>query len=80
MHDFRDLTQRDYAESWVWVHFMLNGDPAVRQMFLGYLDELKSVRVPQRLLNRIEEIVPSWQSELRQHIELLQSTQPQIDF
>jgi hypothetical protein len=76
MHDFRDLTQRDYAESWVWVHFLLNGDPTVRQMFLEYLAQLRTAQVPQRLLNRIEELVPSWQSELRRHIELLQSTQP----
>jgi len=75
MHDFRDLTQRDYAESWVWVHFLLNGEPAVRQMFLTYISQLQTARVPQRLLNRVEEIVPSWQSELRKHIELLQSTQ-----
>lgn len=76
MNDFRDLTQRDYAESWVWVHFLLNGDSNVRGMFLQYLHELRAARVPQRLLSRIEELVPDWQSELRQHIDLLQSTQP----
>jgi Protein of unknown function (DUF1570) len=77
LHDFRDLTQRDYAESWVWVHFLLNGDPVVRQMFLEYIAELGSAQVPQRLLNRIEDLVPSWQIDLRRHIELLQSTQPE---
>lgn len=79
MSDFRDLSQRDYAESWLWVHYLLNGDPAVRRMFLDYLAELRTARVPQRLLTRVEELVPAWQRELRRHIDLLQSTQSPVN-
>ena len=32
-----DMKQRDYAESWAWVHFLLETDPDSRQLLRDYL-------------------------------------------
>jgi hypothetical protein len=36
-----DMTQRDYAESWAWVHFLLETTPERRRLLHAYLDELR---------------------------------------
>ncbi len=37
----RDATQEEYAESWAWVHFLLEGRPEHRALLCAYLDELR---------------------------------------
>ena len=37
----RDMTQEEYAESWAWVHFLLEGRPEHRAVLCAYLDELR---------------------------------------
>jgi len=36
-----DLTQADYAESWAWVHWMLESSPARREILWNYLAQLR---------------------------------------
>ncbi len=36
------MNQRDYAESWAWVHFLLHSTPQRRQMFQSYMNRLAS--------------------------------------
>ena len=31
------MDQRDYAESWAWVYFMLHSPPERRELLTGYL-------------------------------------------
>lgn len=38
--DVRQMSPRDYRESWGWVHFLLNGPPSGRAALLSYLAEL----------------------------------------
>lgn len=38
----RDMTPRDYRESWAWVHYLLNGPPAGKSALLGYLADLRA--------------------------------------
>ncbi len=35
----RDMTPRDYRESWAWVHYLLNGDPPGRAALLAQLGD-----------------------------------------
>lgn len=42
LRDVRQMTPRDYRESWAWVHYFLNGPPASRTALLGYLADLRS--------------------------------------
>jgi hypothetical protein len=73
--DFRDLTQRDYAESWGWVHFMLNSSNEASEVLLRYLEELQTKKVPRRLLPSLEAAVPSFFTDLPAHISRLQANQ-----
>ncbi|MGI9428128.1 MAG: hypothetical protein ACR2NM_05685, partial [Bythopirellula sp.] len=36
-----DMTQQDYAESWAWVHFLLESDVDKTQLLTDYLADLQ---------------------------------------
>jgi len=69
--DFRDLSQRDYAECWAWVHFMLNSTPEARSVLLTYMQSLRTNKVPGRLLESMEVAVPSYAGDLAAHLRQL---------
>ncbi len=73
--DFRDLTQRDYAESWAWVHYMLNSSNEGSGVLMGYLDQLRKTRTPRRLLPELEAAVPSFLNDLQAHVARMQGNQ-----
>lgn len=73
--DFRDLSQRDYAESWAWVHFMLNSSEEASGVLLKYLEELQTTKTPRRLLPSLETAVPSFFTDLPAHVRRLQANQ-----
>jgi hypothetical protein len=73
--DFRDLTQRDYAECWAWVHFMLNSSEEASDVLLKYLADLHGTRTPRRLLTSLESAVPGYFNDLQAHVIQLQTAQ-----
>ena len=73
--DFRDLTQRDYAESWAWVHYMLNSSNEGSGVLMVYLDQLRKTRTPRRLLPELEAAVPSFLNDLQAHVARMQGNQ-----
>jgi hypothetical protein len=75
LSDFRDLTARDYAESWAWVHFMLNSSDEASEVLLTYVEELQSTKTPRRILSSLETVVPSYANDLQSHIRKLQPAQ-----
>jgi len=74
--DFRALSQRDYAESWAWVHFLLHATPASRQVLLDYLQTLASTRTPGKLLNKLEVAIPSWALDFENYTDQLIASTP----
>ena len=50
-----DMGQSDYEESWAWIHFLLHGDPAVRQTLVDYLADLRTASNPEPLSSRLDE-------------------------
>ena len=36
-----EMTEIDYGESWAWVHWLLETDPARKQLFQGYIADLR---------------------------------------
>jgi hypothetical protein len=74
--DFRALSQRDYAESWAWVHFLLHATPASRQVLLDYLQTLASTRTPGKLLNKLEAAIPSWALDFENYTDQLIASAP----
>lgn len=71
IRDFRHLTQRDYAESWAWVHFLLNSQPEGKNVLLSYLAELRSSDMPSRLLPSMEKVLPNYYAGLQSHVSEL---------
>lgn len=55
LREVADMGQSDYEESWAWIHFLLHGDPAVRQTLINYLANLRTTLNPEPLSNRLDE-------------------------
>lgn len=74
--DFRDLSSRDYAESWAWVHFMLNDSEQSAKVLLDYLTVLRSTKTPKRLMPSLEAAVPSYFNDMQLHVLKMQPSNP----
>ncbi len=74
INDFRNLTQRDYAESWAWVHFLLKQDPAGREALLSYVAELRTATIPRKLLPALEKALPNYYPAMLSHVAQLHAT------
>lgn len=73
--DFRDMTQRDYAEAWGWVHYMLQTSDETAEVLLQYLTALDSSRTPSRMLKSLETAVPTYFNDVQAHVSRMQITQ-----
>lgn len=71
--DFRDLSQRDYAEAWAWTHYMLNSSSDSAQVLKSYLTELRETKTPSRLLPKLESKVPSFFTDMPAHVANIQA-------
>ena len=76
--DFRDLTQRDYAESWAWTHFLLNSSTEGSEVLLTYMESLRGTKTPGRLLPDVESVIPTYYADLQTHLRRLQATSPSL--
>lgn len=54
LRDVRQMTPRDYRESWAWVHYLLNTTGANRGSLLAYLGDLRQSPDPVPLSERLE--------------------------
>jgi Protein of unknown function (DUF1570) len=50
----RQMTPRDYRESWAWVHFLLNEGPTRKAALLAYLADLKGSPEARPISERLE--------------------------
>jgi hypothetical protein len=78
INDFRDLTQRDYAESWAWTHFLLNSSTDGSEILLKYVESLQGTKTPGRLLPNVESTIPTYYADLQTHLRRLQATSPSL--
>ncbi len=71
--DGGELTQADYAESWAWVHFLLESTPQRRQLLQGYLQALTTPADVVPLSARVLTAAPGQvEREVMDHVWLLQ--------
>ncbi len=54
LQDVRQMTPRDYRESWAWVHYLLNSSSTNRANLLAYLGDLRATTDPVPLSERLE--------------------------
>lgn len=59
LKEVSDMGQADYEEAWGWVHFMLHSEPAVREVLIGYLADLKTMLDPEPLSVRLAAELPA---------------------
>ncbi|MGD9722673.1 MAG: DUF1570 domain-containing protein [Pirellulales bacterium] len=53
LHEAGELAQLDYAESWAWIHFLLETTPERRQLLHGYLQSLTGTTPVEPLSARV---------------------------
>lgn len=70
-----EMTQLDYAESWLWTHYMLQTEPFRREYLRAYIGELVKEGEATRLPERIREFESDRNSEIVAHLKQLYSLQ-----
>jgi hypothetical protein len=63
-----EMDQLDYAESWAWVHLMLETTPERRELLRAYLHQLRHAGTAEPLSLRIGHVIPNPERELAEHI------------
>jgi hypothetical protein len=64
-----EMQQTQYAESWGWMHWLLNSTPQNRALLQGYLDSLRNRRNPLPLNEVLLKQNPEAPKELISHLE-----------
>jgi hypothetical protein len=73
----REMSPRDYRESWAWVHFLLNEPGPGRAALLAYLDDLRSTAAPAAPLSqRLAGLAPGADRQLLAHLERVGTSAP----
>ena len=67
----KELTQTDYAESWLWVHFLLTGDDQARALIQDHLSDLMDAETAIPMLPKIENAIPDLELQLTSYLEML---------
>lgn len=70
----REMSPRDYRESWAWVHFLLNGPAPGKAALLGYLGELRANPEAAPLSTRLEKLEKDPAERVLAHFERVRST------
>jgi hypothetical protein len=76
MQSASSLTQIDYAESWLWVHFLLSGDAQSRAIIQQRLSQLRNTGKADSMLPVIAEQIPDYENQLIMHLRVLANSQP----
>lgn len=66
-----DMTQLDYAESWLWVHFMLEGGDEKWALLTSYLNDLRTASAAEPLSTRLRQRVAHAELAVLEHLESL---------
>ncbi len=67
-----DLTQTDYAESWLWVHFLVSSDPQTRGIIQRYLAELRADGMADPMVPEVAREIPGAAAQLVSHLKSLE--------
>jgi hypothetical protein len=66
-----ELEQIDYAESWAWVHFLLNTFPERRDLLQRYLQDLRKNGAAEPISSQLARISGRSTDELIEHVQKL---------
>jgi hypothetical protein len=78
--DLKEVSPRDYRESWAWVHYLLNQQGADKAALLAYLSDLHKEPKATPLSRRLKQGEPSTEPHTNQrmlsHLERIRSSPP----
>ena len=63
------MRQIDYAESWAWIHLLLDFKPESRQLVINYLHQLRNKGTTSPLSIEIKKMFPRPESMLLAYLE-----------
>ncbi len=76
LKNVRQMTPRDYRESWAWVHFMLDPNSQSRSALLAYLGDLKKKTDGKPLSTRLSMPAKQAATSLTSHIDRIRKAEP----
>jgi len=63
------MGQKEYRESWAWVHFMIHGPQAAREELRAYLADIQAHSPPGILSKRLRRRIPDLERQLSIHLK-----------
>jgi hypothetical protein len=66
-----DMTQLDYAEAWLWVHFLLESPDGHASVLTTFLTDLYRAEPPSPLSERIRAAIPKADAAVVAHLKSL---------
>lgn len=69
----KELTQTDYAEAWLWVHFLMTGDEASRALIADYLKQIRDNpdQPIESFLYKVRKSIPDYETQMLMHLEMM---------
>ena len=68
-----EMQQADYAESWAWVHMMLETIPPRRELLQNYLRNMRRDGLSEPLSAQVAQAIPQPNQTLRDHLAALEA-------
>ena len=72
LRDAAELNQMDYAESWLWVHFLLSGGEETQKLLQNQMKQLMRLGVADSMAEAVADLIPDSESKLIAHLKLLE--------
>jgi len=69
-----DMTQAEYAESWAWVHYLLESSPQNQQLLRDYLQQLIKSTPHAPLSDQLERADPRYSERLAEHLAIVRQS------
>src|SRR3972149_3431304 len=65
----KDMSQNDYAESWLWVYFLLESKPDYTEVLRAYISDLRRYGTTASLYERLEAAIPEPNKVLSDYLQ-----------
>ncbi|MEM7784231.1 MAG: hypothetical protein AAF623_12820, partial [Planctomycetota bacterium] len=67
----KEMGQTEYAESWLWIHFLITNGFESQQLLRNYLDQMDGVHSPGSFAEMLQDFYPDPNRLLVEHLELI---------
>jgi len=71
----KDLSLNDYAESWAWIHFLLESRPEYAEVLRAYIADLRRNGIAGSFCERLAAVIPDSNEALLEHLKNLRAKQ-----